>query len=123
MNFSSVNLFHGLQFFPVWVSHRVTSPAIKPAPVWALLFMGPQVLPDSATAQASCGVTAWDPPWPAGGYLLHCGLEGDSCLTMALAMGCRVTLPRKPTFLAGNSGKSKEEKIRGAGAAGWCSSR
>lgn len=43
------------------------------APVWALLFMGPQVLPDPATAQASHGVTAWDPPWPTGGYLLHCG--------------------------------------------------
>lgn len=42
------------------------------APVWALLFMGLQVLPDPAMARVSRGVTAWDPPQPAGGYLLHC---------------------------------------------------
>jgi len=37
------------QAAPAWVPHEVTSPASKPAPVWAPLSMGPQVLPGACS--------------------------------------------------------------------------
>ena len=51
-------------------------PASSPAPAWAPLPTGPQVLPGAAPARAARGVTAsfghppalvWGPPWAAGG--------------------------------------------------------
>jgi len=71
------------QTAPAWVTHGVTSPACKPARVWAPLSMGPQVLPGACSNMSSPGVMAsfrahppalaWGPPSSAGGYLLHCG--------------------------------------------------
>jgi len=64
----------------VWVSHWVTTPASKSAPVWA-----PSVhrsCQEPASVWALCGVTVsfghspgpvWCPPQAVGGYLLHCG--------------------------------------------------
>jgi len=68
------------QTAPAWVPHRVTSPASKPAPVWAPLSTGPQVLP----AKIPHGVTASfrHPPAPACGPF-H-GLQVDTCSTMDL---------------------------------------
>jgi len=63
--------------------HRVTSPVSKPAPVWASLSTGPQVLSGACSstgsprghsflqASTSCGVGSL--PWATGGDLLHCG--------------------------------------------------
>jgi len=38
------------QAAPAWVPHGVTSPASKPAPAWASLFRGPQVLPGASSS-------------------------------------------------------------------------
>jgi len=71
------------QAAPAWVPYRVTSPATKPALVWALLSIGPQVLAGSCSSAGSpqghsllqaspCSgmgslprATAW--PWAAAG--------------------------------------------------------
>lgn len=121
MNFSNTSSFPSFQFFTARVSHRVTNPAIK------LLRCGLF----SSRVHRSCHTLLWLrlPMGSRPGILhglqvdisstvgLH-GLQGDSSLTMVLT---KATLPCKSTFLTGNSGKSKEEKVRAARAAGWCS--
>jgi len=67
----------------VWVPHGVTSPASKPALVWAPLSTGPQVLPGACSSagspqghsflQASTCSGVGSLPRATGGYLLHCG--------------------------------------------------
>jgi len=69
--------------------HRVTSPASKPAPAWAPLSTGPQVL---AGACSSIG-------FPQGHNLLHThlpsppwismGCTGTACLTMVFSTVCK----------------------------------
>jgi len=66
-----------------WVPHRVTSPASKPAPAWAPLSTGPQVLPGACSSASSprgnnllqaptcAGVESIS--WATSGYLLHHG--------------------------------------------------
>jgi len=49
------------QAVPVWIPHRVTSPASKPAPAWAPLSTGPHVLPRACSNAGS----------PQGYNLLH----------------------------------------------------
>jgi len=58
------------QASPAWVPHGVRSPASKPAPAWAPLSMGLQVLEGACSSADSHGVTgcfrnspalAWDP--------------------------------------------------------------
>ena len=70
------------QTAPVWVSHGLTSPVSKPAPAWAPLSTGLQVLPGACSSvgfpwghsllQAS-SAPEWGPPRARGGYLLHLG--------------------------------------------------
>jgi len=91
------------QASPVWVtSHRVTSPAIKSAPVWAPLSMGPQVLPGACSIAGSpwshsllwastcsgmgSSMGCWwksAPPWTS------MGCRGTTCITMAFSTVCR----------------------------------
>jgi len=71
------------QAAPVWVLHGVTSPASNPAPAWAPLSMGPQVLAGACSStgsprghsflQASTCPGMGSLPWAAGGDLLHRG--------------------------------------------------
>ena len=71
------------QAAPAWVPHRVTSPASKPAPAWAPLSTGPQVLSGPCSSagsprghsllQASACSSVGSLPWATGGYLLHRG--------------------------------------------------
>jgi len=71
------------QAAPTWVPHGVTRPASKPAPVWAALSMGPQVLAGACSStdsprhhsllQASTCSGVGSLPRAAGGYLLHRG--------------------------------------------------
>ena len=68
------------QTAPAWVPHGVTSPASKPAPAWARLSAGPQVLPGACCSvgfprghglpQVHPCAQVWGPPWAAGRYLL-----------------------------------------------------
>jgi len=58
------------QAAPVWLLHRVTSLASKPAPVWGPLYMGPQVL---AGACSSTGLPMGSQP-PSGIHLLQRGV-------------------------------------------------
>jgi len=77
------------QAAPAWVpSHRVTSPASKPAPAWAPLSTGPQVLPGACCSVGSprghsflqafpcSGVGSL--PRATGGDLLHHGPPGTA---------------------------------------------
>ena len=90
------------QTAPAWVPHGVRSPASKPAPVWAPLSMGPQVLPGACSSVGFPRATAsfrflhlalaWGPPQATGGIsaplssFLH-GLQGDSLLHHGLHHG------------------------------------
>jgi len=71
------------QAAPAWVPHRVTGPASKPAPAWAPLSMGPQVLAGACSSAGSprghsllwastCSSVRFV-PWAAGRELLHLG--------------------------------------------------
>jgi len=90
------------QAAPAWVPHRVTSPASKPAPTWAPLSMGPQVLAGVCSSMgfpwshsllqayicSSMGSSTgyrWisAPPWTS------MGCRGTTCLTMVFITGCR----------------------------------
>jgi len=91
------------QAAPVWVPHRLTSSASKPAPAWAPLSMGPQVL---AGACSSTGLPTGS-QLPSGIHLLQCGVpsmgyrwisalpwtstdcRGTTCLTMIFIMSCK----------------------------------
>jgi len=92
------------QAAPAWVPHGVMSPASKPAPVWAPVSMGPQVLPGACSnmgspwghsllqASTCSGVGSsagcrWisAPPWTS------MGCRGAACLTMVVSTGCRRT--------------------------------
>jgi len=80
------------QSAPAWVPHGVMSPASNPAPVWAPLSMGPQVLPGAcsslgfprglsllwASSYSSVGSSLgcrWGsaPPWTSMGYTWRSG--------------------------------------------------
>jgi len=71
------------QAAPAWVPHGVTSPASKPAPAWAPLSTGPQVLAGACSSagspwghsflQASTCSGVGSLSWATGGYVLHCG--------------------------------------------------
>ena len=75
------------QTAPAWVPHGVTSPASKPASVWAPL--SPRVLPGACSSVG----------FPQGHSLLRAstcsgmgssmGCRGTACLTMVFTMGCR----------------------------------
>jgi len=77
------------QAAPAWVPHRVTSPASKPAPAWAPLSVGPQVLPGACSSMGS----------PRGHNLLQASTcssvgssmvrRGTACLTTVFSAGCR----------------------------------
>jgi len=56
------------QAAPVWVPHGVTSPASNPAPVWAPLSTGLQVLPGASFSTGSPVSQL-----PSDIHLLHCG--------------------------------------------------
>ena len=91
------------QTAPAWVPYGVTSPARKPAPAWAPLSTGPQVLPGACSSVGfpmeswpSLGVSTcsgvgssrgyrWAsfPPWTS------LGCRGTACLTMVFTTGCR----------------------------------
>ena len=84
---------------PVWVRHGATSPASKPAPVWASLSVGPQVLP-GACSSASC---------PQG----HSLLWASTCSSVGSSMDCSGSLlhgeppcaaGRQPALLQGLQG-------------------
>ena len=98
------------QTAPAWVPRGVTSPASKPAPAWAPLSTGPQVLPGACSsagfprghsllrASACSGVGSstgcrWisAPPWTS------MGCRGTACLTVVFPMGCRgISAPAPP---------------------------
>jgi len=71
------------QAAPAWVPHGVASPASNPAPVWASLSTGPQVLAGACSStgspwghsflQASTCSSVWSLAQAAGRYLLHHG--------------------------------------------------
>jgi len=71
------------QAAPVWVPHGVTSPGTKPAPEWASLSTGPQVLAGTCFSvgssqchgflQTSTCSGMGSLPWATGGNLLHHG--------------------------------------------------
>jgi len=71
------------QAAPAWVPCGVTSPASKPAPVWASVsLLGHRSWQEPAPARELHDVTAsfehpaasaWGASWAEGGYLLHCG--------------------------------------------------
>jgi len=91
------------QAAPAWVPHGVTSPANKPAPAWAPLSIGPQVLAGACPStgspwghsflQASTCFGVGSLPWATGGYLLHHGppmdCRGTTCLTMVFSTSCK----------------------------------
>jgi len=88
------------QAAPAWVPHGVTITASKPAPAWAPLSMGPQVLAGACSSTGLPTASARHPPAPvwgpsqaAGGHLLHRGppwtAGGTACLTMVFIMSCK----------------------------------
>jgi len=93
------------QAAPVWFPHRVTSPASKPALVWAPLSTGAQVLPGACFSVGSprgrsffwastcSGVGSL--PQATHGYLLHCGPPR--------AAGAHPASPWSPAWTAGES--------------------
>ena len=90
------------QAAPAWVPHRVTSPVRKPAPAWAPLSMGPQVLQGACSSIGS----PWGHrllqacPCSGVGFSVSCrwistplwtsmGCGVTACLTVVLSTGCR----------------------------------
>jgi len=77
------------QTAPAWIPHGVTSPTSKPAPAWAPLSTGPQVLagPCSSTGSPWGHSLLWAHPpvlvWTS------MGCRGTACLTMVFTMGFR----------------------------------
>ena len=64
------------QAAPTWVPHGVTSPARKPAPVWAPLSMGLQVLAGACSSACS----PWGHSLPSGIHLLRCGVPSTGSI-------------------------------------------
>jgi len=109
--FSSMDSFHMSfpwgavlqeQTAPAWVPHGVASPASKPAPAWAHLPTGPQVLSGAHSSvgfpqghsllwASICSGLESSPGcrWIAAPPWTSMGRTGTACLTMAFAMGCR----------------------------------
>jgi len=90
------------QAAPAWVPHGITSPDSKPAPAWAPLSMGPQVLPGACFSmgspwshsllQASTCSSVGSPTgcrWIATLLWTSIGCRGTACLTMVFIMGCK----------------------------------
>jgi len=63
------------QVAPTWVSHEVVSSASKPAPTWAPLSMGAQVLPQACSS--------------VGCPQVHSILQASTCSSMGSSPGCR----------------------------------
>jgi len=92
-----------------WVPCGVTSPASKPAPVWAPLSTGPQVLPGACSSAGSPWGHSifWASPCSGVGSSPGCGWRSvplwtsmdcreTTCLTMVCSMGCRGTSAPAP---------------------------
>jgi len=82
------------QAAPAWVPHGVTSPASKPALVWASLSTGGACSSVGSPQghnflQASTCSGMGSLPWATGGDLLHHGLQGNSLPTMVFSMSCK----------------------------------
>jgi len=87
----------------VWVPHGVTSPASKPAPAWAPLSMGPQVLPGACSSAGLpresqlpsgihlllCGVPSMGYRWISAPLWTSMGCRGTTCLTMVFITSCK----------------------------------
>jgi len=90
---------------PVWVSHGVTSPAKKPAPLWAPLSMDPQVLPGACS---STGLSTGSQP-PSGIHLLRCGVPSTGCRWISAppwtSMDCRMTTCLTMVFIMSCKGR------------------
>jgi len=103
MNFSSMGPFLQEQTAPALVPHEVTSTASKPAPAWATLSTGPQVLAGACSSMGSPQGHSllWAHPpaqhrVPSTGYRwisappwTSIGCRGTACLTMVFSTGCR----------------------------------
>lgn len=75
------------QAAPAWVPCGIKSPASKPAPVWATLSLGPQILPEACfsvgfqqghsllQASTQSSLLPHVSPWAAGAWILHHGLD------------------------------------------------
>jgi len=109
------------QAAPVWIPHRVTSPASKPALVRAPLSMGLQVLAGACSSvglptvsQLPSGIHLLWREVPSTGYRwisappwTSVGCRGTTCLTMVFIMSCKARLsapvsrapPRPPSSL------------------------
>jgi len=86
--------------------HGVTSPASKPAPVWAPLSTGPQVLPGACSQRGlptgsqlpsgihllRHGVPSMGCRWVSAPPWTSMGCRGTACLTMVFSMGCKGNL-------------------------------
>jgi len=112
MNFSSISPSHGLQFLtncpsvgpfhgcsPSGTScssvgpHGLTSPVSKPAPVWAPLSTGPQVLPGACSSVGSPWGHSllWASTCPGVGSIpMRCSPSGTGLLQRGSSTGSRV---------------------------------
>jgi len=101
------------QAAPVWVPHEVTSPVSKPAPVWASLSMGPQVL---AGACSSAGLPTGSQS-PSVIHLLRYGVPstGYGCISAPpwTCMGCRGATCLIMVFITSCKGKLSAPASRG----------
>ena len=97
------------QAAPAWVPRGVTSPASKPAPSWAPLSMGLQVLPGTCSsmgfpwghsllwASTCSGVgSSMGCRWIAAPPLSSMGCREATCVTMVFTRGCRGTSAPAP---------------------------
>jgi len=88
---------------PVWVPHGVTSPASKPAPVWAPLSTGlagparsllQRGLPTGSQPPSSihllwCGVPSMGYKWSSAPPWTSMDCRGTTCLTMVFSTSCK----------------------------------
>jgi len=92
-----------------WVPHGVRSPASKPAPAWAPLTSGTQVLPGACSSMGSpwghsllrastCSSVGSSPGcrWRSAPPWTSTGCRGTACPTMVCSMGCRGTSALAP---------------------------
>ena len=97
----------------MWVPHGVASPASKPAPVWAFLSTGLQVLAEACSSvglptvsQLPSGIPLLRVGVPSTGYRWisappwsSTDCRGTACLTMVFIMSCKGRFSA-PTFQA-----------------------